>query len=515
MCDLFQANPWKPLLCTNCHQNRSGHEKFTSNETKCEHLQSEKKPALPSSSSSMHLYEEIMAQYFTINTTDVNTLQSTSVIDRIPTPIENEIDDDEDSFSDEEQDFNKTSAIEFVQNQSMISTQGIVLIGPDIRAKPSPVKKQKRIHLLKKSKSNADECLKKTDIIDNNNTSRLWWFRTKKANPSPVVQNESINDLNKSNISSPILNSQNHQPRIRVLPEMNKLTLSEALSIARRQHALPGREKKLTINTKPYNIPPVLNGQSNYGSSIASTTSSSTHSSNEYDSNLVNNLTTSEPTYLTAVSPIEKNPSQVTIFDKTIKLTIERITHDLRIVIDEYKHNLPVARFQTLKSFLYQHQLSKTASNESIYVLLLQILDEFSHDSTQTMTTFDHFLIVSHSTMPIIVTTTSTVINEQESIEQFIKNLAAKLFDSSSLPIFNDLVTFENISYRYLSNQIFQFSNTDIDNNNLSTQRIKLLNLFWNKIQSLRHIQINEENERWIFALYFLMKHISQSDNLI
>ncbi|CAF4164624.1 unnamed protein product [Rotaria socialis] len=493
MCDLFQANPWKPLLCTNCHQNRSGHEKFTSNETKCEHLQSEKKPALPSSSSSMHLYEEIMAQYFTINTTDVNTLQSTSVIDRIPTPIENEIDDDEDSFSDEEQDFNKTSAIEFVQNQSMISTQGIVLIGPDIRAKPSP----------------------KTDIIDNNNTSRLWWFRTKKANPSPVVQNESINDLNKSNISSPILNSQNHQPRIRVLPEMNKLTLSEALSIARRQHALPGREKKLTINTKPYNIPPVLNGQSNYGSSIASTTSSSTHSSNEYDSNLVNNLTTSEPTYLTAVSPIEKNPSQVTIFDKTIKLTIERITHDLRIVIDEYKHNLPVARFQTLKSFLYQHQLSKTASNESIYVLLLQILDEFSHDSTQTMTTFDHFLIVSHSTMPIIVTTTSTVINEQESIEQFIKNLAAKLFDSSSLPIFNDLVTFENISYRYLSNQIFQFSNTDIDNNNLSTQRIKLLNLFWNKIQSLRHIQINEENERWIFALYFLMKHISQSDNLI
>ncbi|CAF4152817.1 unnamed protein product [Rotaria socialis] len=421
MCDLFQANPWKPLLCTNCHQNRSGHEKFTSNETKCEHLQSEKKPALPSSSSSMHLYEEIMAQYFTINTTDVNTLQSTSVIDRIPTPIENEIDDDEDSFSDEEQDFNKTSAIEFVQNQSMISTQGIVLIGPDIRAKPSP----------------------KTDIIDNNNTSRLWWFRTKKANPSPVVQNESINDLNKSNISSPILNSQNHQPRIRVLPEMNKLTLSEA------------------------------------------------------------------------VSPIEKNPSQVTIFDKTIKLTIERITHDLRIVIDEYKHNLPVARFQTLKSFLYQHQLSKTASNESIYVLLLQILDEFSHDSTQTMTTFDHFLIVSHSTMPIIVTTTSTVINEQESIEQFIKNLAAKLFDSSSLPIFNDLVTFENISYRYLSNQIFQFSNTDIDNNNLSTQRIKLLNLFWNKIQSLRHIQINEENERWIFALYFLMKHISQSDNLI
>ncbi|CAF5157942.1 unnamed protein product, partial [Rotaria magnacalcarata] len=66
-------------------------------------------------------------------------------------------------------------------------------------------------------------------IIDNNNTSRLWWFKTKKTNSSPVVQNESINDLNKSNISSPILNSQNQQPRVRVLPEMNKLTLSEGM----------------------------------------------------------------------------------------------------------------------------------------------------------------------------------------------------------------------------------------------------------------------------------------------
>jgi hypothetical protein len=43
-------------------------------------------------------------------------------------------------------------------------------------------------------------------------------------------------------------------------------------------------------------------------------------------------------------------------------------------------------------------------------------------------------------------------------------------------------------------------------------QRIKLLDLFWNKIQSLRNIQINEENERIIFALYYLMRYISQSD---
>lgn len=116
--------------------------------------------------------------------------------------------------------------------------------------------------------------------------------------------------------------------------------------------------------------------------------------------------------------------------------------------------------------------------------------------------------------MPIIVTTTSTVTNENEPIEQFIKNLANKLFDSSSLPAFNDLATFEIISYRYLSNQIFQLSDTDTENN-LSTQRIKILHLFWHKIQSLRHIQINEENERWIFALYFLMRYISQSDNLL
>ena len=103
--------------------------------------------------------------------------------------------------------------------------------------------------------------------------------------------------------------------------------------------------------------------------------------------------------------------------------------------------------------------------------------------------TFDHFLIAYHSTIPILVTTTSTVTNPEESIEQFIKNLAKNLFDSSSLPIFNDLSTLENICYRYLSNQILQFSNSDTDNN-LSIQRVKLLDLFWNKIQSLRHIQI-------------------------
>ncbi|CAF4443701.1 unnamed protein product, partial [Rotaria sp. Silwood2] len=82
-------------------------------------------------------------------------------------------------------------------------------------------------------KSNADECLKKTDITDNNNnnTSKLWWFKVKKTNSSSIVQNESTTDSNKPNISSPILNSQNQQARIRVLPELNKLTLNEGILV--------------------------------------------------------------------------------------------------------------------------------------------------------------------------------------------------------------------------------------------------------------------------------------------
>jgi hypothetical protein len=281
-----------------------------------------------------------------------------------------------------------------------------------------------------------------------------------------------------------------------------------ALNIARRQHLLPSREPKIT---KSFRSPVIPTVQSNYGSSIASTTSSSTQSSNEYETGLGNNSPKGESNYLTAVSPVNPNLSLPMMFDKTNKLTIERIAFDLRIILDEYKHNLPVARFQTLKSFIHQRELSKILPNEAIYFLLLQILDEFSHNSNAIIT-FDHFLIDHHSTIPIIVTTTSTVTNRDESIEQLIKNLANHLFDSSSLPIFNDLPTLENICYQYLSHQVLQFSNSDTD---LSIQRVKLLDLFWNKIQSLRHIQINEENERVIFALYYLMRYISQSDNFI
>ncbi len=132
-----------------------------------------------------------MAQYFTSN------------MDSLPlTTTENEIiENEDDSFSDEEQDLTKPSPIEFIQNQSMINTQGIVLIGPDLRSKEITAKKPKKMNLLKKSKSNADECLKKTDLIDNN-TSKLWWFKVKKANGSPVVQTESTTETHKSNVRS-------------------------------------------------------------------------------------------------------------------------------------------------------------------------------------------------------------------------------------------------------------------------------------------------------------------------
>jgi hypothetical protein len=197
MCDLFQANPWKPLLCTNCHQNRAGHQLI---DNQCEHLSPRKSTELPSSTSSMHLYEEIMAQYFTISTPESELLQSTSVIERLPTPDDNEI-DEEDSFTDEEQELAKPSTIEFIPNQSMINTQGIVLMGPDLRAKPMPTaKKPKKMNLLRKSKSNADECLKKTEINDGNNTSKSWWFKVKKANTCPVNQIDLPSESNKPNV---------------------------------------------------------------------------------------------------------------------------------------------------------------------------------------------------------------------------------------------------------------------------------------------------------------------------
>ena len=195
MCDLFQANPWKPLLCTNCHQNRSGHPKTELNQNQCEHLPSNKSNDLSSSSSTMHLYEEIMAQYFTSNTIDIDSLQSTSAIEQVPIPNDNETDDD--SFSDEEQDSHKPSTVEYIKDQSMINTEGIVLIGPDLRAKQTTTKKPKKFNLLKKSKSNADECSKKMAMIDHN-TSKLWRFKVKKTNPSPVLQTE----LNRSNVYS-------------------------------------------------------------------------------------------------------------------------------------------------------------------------------------------------------------------------------------------------------------------------------------------------------------------------
>lgn len=288
---------------------------------------------------------------------------------------------------------------------------------------------------------------------------------------------------------------------------MTKLTLTEgihsfqtqhssiisslsALNITRRQQSLPAREPKLLPPiTKPTGFPVV----SNYGSSIASTGSSSTQSSTEYESNLLN-----QSTYLTAISPVEKHPPST--FDKTIKLTIERLTSDLRLVIDEYKKNLPVARFQTLKSFFNQDHYKKILSQEAIYFLLLQILDQ-SHSCI----TSEQLLIACHSTIPMIVTTNpSSINNEEESLEEFVKNLARKFSDASLLPIFNDLSTLETMAYHFLCNQILP----DMDKN-LSMQHIQILELFWKEIPSVRDIQITEDNERNLFMLYYLMRYIS------
>lgn len=213
------------------------------NRTECNHSTD-----LTSSSSTMHLYEEIMAQYFTINSPDVAPSAVMPSVERLPTPTDtNEL--EEDSFSDEEQEFVKPPTIEFITNQSMINTHGIVLMGPELRPKEIP-KKSKKLHLLRKSKSNADECLKKSDIVDGN-PSKLWWFKAKKALAAPHGPAEPIAEANKSNVSictserfdnlterfvifqasTPILTIPNQLPRIRVLPEINKLTLSEGTSV--------------------------------------------------------------------------------------------------------------------------------------------------------------------------------------------------------------------------------------------------------------------------------------------
>jgi hypothetical protein len=205
MCDLFEANPWKPLLCTNCHQNRSGHRHTTNGNKTFEHsASSQTKDCVERSSSSMHLYEEIMAQYFTINPTDDSQLQSTSFIERSPSPVRNE--DEIDSFSDEEQEAAtvQSPVVEFIQSQAMVSTQGIVLMGPDLNVNrtkqtTTTTKKSKKMILIKKSKSNADECLKKVETTDVS-TAKTWWFKAKKSVTSPtppVVQPDTVVESNK------------------------------------------------------------------------------------------------------------------------------------------------------------------------------------------------------------------------------------------------------------------------------------------------------------------------------
>lgn len=163
---------------------------------------------IPTATSSMHLYEEIMAQYFSVDST-------TSVNENIDFDVENDEIEEEDSFTDEEQ-TTKPNRVEFIPNQSMINTQGIVLIGPELKTKETP-KKTKKIHLLRKTKSNADELLKKNETNETN-SSKLRWFKAKKS--------QVTSETNKQSVSPPTPTT-NVSARIRVLPEINKLTLNE------------------------------------------------------------------------------------------------------------------------------------------------------------------------------------------------------------------------------------------------------------------------------------------------
>jgi hypothetical protein len=198
-----------------------------------------------------------------------------------------------------------------------------------------------------------------------------------------------------------------------------------------------------------------------------------------------------------------------TCLDNVNRLTLERLAADLCFILDEYKHNLPVARFQTLKSLLYQHQTARIFTDDGIYFLLLQILSQCSSLSPMMMPTFDQILIAHYSTLPILVRT-STVSNTVD--QQSIKTLAENLFDSSSLPIFHDLASLETISCRYLANHVLQFAMSDLDDS-LPMQRVKLLELFWSRIPSLRHLQITDDNECFLFLVYYLMRRVTHADS--
>lgn len=260
------------------------------------------------------------------------------------------------------------------------------------------------------------------------------------------------------------------------------------MSIARRQHS--SLKAKPTCSTA---FP--LGQQSTYGSSIDSTTSSSsTHSSNEYETN------GNETTYLVATVPQENHSTPSINFDSILRSTLERLTFDLGRIIDEYKKHLPVAQFQTFKSLFQQHQSTKIFSTDSICFLLLQLIGELTTNSNSS--TFENFLVAHHSTLPILVKTTGTTMNNDDrSIEQIIRDFAQPISSSS------DLTIIENLCLRTLTTQFLQYSSTDFDQN-LSTQRMKILDLFWTYVPSVRLVQINEANEHILFLLYYQMHRL-------
>ena len=247
-----------------------------------------------------------------------------------------------------------------------------------------------------------------------------------------------------------------------------------ALNIARRQHGT----------------------QSKY---IANSSASSTQSSNEYESQSFST------TYL--VATVQEN-FQEDFIDKVHRLTFERLTLDLHRILDEYKNNLPVAHFQTFKSFLHQNQTSKNFSNESRYFLLLQLIQNCFKNQQNS---FDQYLVGQHSkNLPILIMTNVCLMNNEEnqSAEPFLRQLVQQLFDSTSSPMFADLCALETISCRILIKTILPLSNINLDQS-ISVQRVQLIELFWNQIPSLRSIQINEDNEEKLFLLYHLMKRLN------
>ncbi|CAF1067496.1 unnamed protein product [Didymodactylos carnosus] len=458
-------------------------------------------------------------------------------------------DESEDTFSDDDEIVLKPIAAEYPTNRE------IVIEGPTLGA--SIVQKKKKV---KKSNSTANNHER-----GENNSLKTWFnaLKLKKSlntttngstnqkNTSAVVENKSEEGSTKAVIcpqetnlngsSSPsnnlTANTEFQTYRVRVLPELRKLTASEALNIARRQHhslyqqdsPKPVLLKKLTQHSSV-----------NYSSSISSTSSSSTQSSSsstDYES-----LRANENTYLLPTL-VNKNshdpPALIHYLDNVNKLTIEQIVNELKIILHDYKLNLPVIEFQTLKSYL-QPSSKINREYQSRYIILLQIVHEFriflSYHSNRTVdsTFFDEFLLsllVAQHSIPIVVCSKllkqkpyhsqiQTIITKDVSlfIKEFDSKIINYIFDKNefvqqSSDINQFLFNIENQCCQCLYEYLIQSMNdvTTIDKTNPIAQRAYLLNLYFRKIKTFHTFKINENNENDIIILYYVMLNVKMS----